>query len=219
MSTAPRLTRASDASLLAELGDQVDLATSARVGALARALLRAAPAWLVDVHPAYTSVLVEFDLGAVNHDDVARLVTELAERADGAPAVQGRMVEVPVRYGGDDGPDLEAVAAHAGLAPADVVRLHASARYHVAFVGFLPGFPYLLGLPDVLRTPRLTTPRARVPAGSVAIADRQAGIYPCDSPGGWRIIGRTPRLLDEQWVAPGDAVRFVPVTSPPGVSS
>ena len=211
MSAPARLTPASDASILVELGDQVGLATSSRVHALLRRVLSDAPAWLVDAHPAYTSLLVEFDLALVDHDEVARWLATLADRDEDEPLVHHRTVEVPVSYGGVDGPDLDAVADHAGLTRDEVIRSHAGAEYTVAFLGFMPGFAYLLGVPAALRTPRMPAPRARVPAGSVAIADGQTAIYPSDSPGGWRIIGRTTRVLDEGWVAPGDRVRFVPL--------
>ncbi|OGQ10403.1 MAG: hypothetical protein A2138_06210 [Deltaproteobacteria bacterium RBG_16_71_12] len=204
-----RLTPASDASLLVEVADEIGLEASARVHAWLDLLQRERPPWLVDLHPAYTSLLVELDLAAVSHDDVARWLGERADGAGQAPPRAPRTVEVPVRYGGDDGPDLPALAAHAGLALDEAVRLHSSAEYTVAFLGFLPGFPYLLGLPPALRMPRLPSPRERVPAGSVAVADLQAGIYPADSPGGWRVIGRTPRALSAGWVVPGDRVRFV----------
>jgi KipI family sensor histidine kinase inhibitor len=127
-----------------------------------------------------------------------------------------RVVEMPVCYGGEFGPDLASVAEHANLTPNQVVELHASASYLVYFLGFSPGFPYLGGLPEKLTTPRLPAPRKRVAAGSVAIGGSQAGIYPIDSPGGWRIIGRTSlRLFDAEARPPallraGDNIRFVP---------
>jgi KipI family sensor histidine kinase inhibitor len=129
----------------------------------------------------------------------------------------GRLVEIPVRYGGADGPDLGEVAAHAGLTESQVVVLHASVEYDVYMVGFSPGFPYLAGLPERLAMPRRATPRVRVPAGSVAIGGLQTGVYPLASPGGWRLIGRTPLpLFDPRREPPvllslGDRVRFVPV--------
>jgi 5-oxoprolinase (ATP-hydrolysing) subunit B len=119
-----------------------------------------------------------------------------------------------VRYGGAEAPDLAAVANQAGLTGARVVELHCAAEYFVGAVGFLPGFAYLLGLPGVLHTPRLATPRPRVPAGSVAIGGAQTGVYPLDSPGGWNLIGRTEmRLFDAATESPavlrvGDRVRF-----------
>jgi KipI family sensor histidine kinase inhibitor len=120
-----------------------------------------------------------------------------------------------VRYGGEYGPDLREVAEATGLDEDDVVAVHAGAAYEVRFIGFSPGFPYLAGLPERLVTPRREAPRRHVPAGSVAIAGAQAGIYPCDSPGGWNIIGRTPFVLFDPALpagailAPGDRVRFV----------
>ncbi|MBI1948354.1 MAG: 5-oxoprolinase subunit PxpB [Deltaproteobacteria bacterium] len=209
MAGAPRLTPASDSSIVLEVDGDLGPAATAQVHAWLWLVQREAPAWLVDLHPAYTSLLVEFDLAMVGHDEVARWLGERAARVDAAPAREARLVELPVRYGGEDGPDLPALAAHAGISEDEVVRLHSSAEYTVAFLGFLPGFPYLLGLPAALRMPRLASPRARVPAGSVAVADRQAGVYPADSPGGWRVIGRTERVLEQGFFEPGDRVRFV----------
>ena len=136
-----------------------------------------------------------------------------------AGRVDGRLVEVPVRYGGADGPDLEDVARLHGLRPSDVVELHASVEYEAFFLGFAPGFAYLGPLPASLVTPRLDVPRPRVPAGSVAIAGAQSAIYPTDTPGGWRLIGRTDlRPWDvtrdpPALILPGDRVRFVPVAT------
>jgi inhibitor of KinA len=124
------------------------------------------------------------------------------------------MVEIPVCYGGDFGPDLASVAEHCGMSAPDVVALHSGAEYLVHAIGFTPGFPYLGGLHESLRTPRLDTPRQRVPAGSVAIGGSQTGVYPVDSPGGWQIIGRTPialfrpHLTPAALLKPGDRVRF-----------
>ena len=125
-------------------------------------------------------------------------------------------IEIPVRYGGEDGPDLEAVAAAHDLRPADVAELHAAAVHTVLFLGFAPGFAYLGGLPEQLVTPRRATPRERVPAGSVAIAGEHSGVYPRSMPGGWNLIGRTDQALFDagreppSLLAPGALVRFVP---------
>lgn len=210
-----RVVPESDSSVLLVLGDTAGIEASARVHAWLRELLRAPPPWLLDLHPGYTSLVVELDLGAVTHDQVARFIDERALHVAEGPVPAPRTIELPVRYGGDDGPDLGPLAAHAGLALDEVVRLHASATYTVAFLGFQPGFAYLLGLPAALHMPRLDSPRRRVPAGSVAIGGEQAGVYPAESPGGWRIIGRTARALGPEWVAPGDRVRFVVERSAP----
>lgn len=127
----------------------------------------------------------------------------------------GRLVEVPVTYGGVDGPDLAEVAAHCGLSPDEVVRRHVAAEYAVYFIGFQPGFAYLGGLDASLATPRRREPRVAVPAGSVGIGGEQTGIYPLATPGGWQLIGRTgvalfdPQAEPPTLLAPGDRVRFV----------
>jgi KipI family sensor histidine kinase inhibitor len=127
------------------------------------------------------------------------------------------MVEIPVCYGGDFGPDLDALASHAKLTAADVIARHTAATYTVAMLGFAPGFPYLFGLDPALEMPRRASPRTRVPAGSVAIGGAQTGIYPSELPGGWQLIGRTPlALFDAQrdppsLLMPGDRVRFVAI--------
>ena len=142
------------------------------------------------------------------------VVARMAE-AQSLSLREPRRLEIPVKYGGECGPDLEDVARHTGLSPAEVVRLHASAEYLVYFLGFSPGFPYLGGLPPQLATPRLSAPRKKVSAGSVAIGGSQTGIYSVDTPGGWRIIGRTSVCLFDAGANPpallraGDYIRFV----------
>jgi KipI family sensor histidine kinase inhibitor len=129
-------------------------------------------------------------------------------------------VEIPVAYGGEAGPDLESAAAELGMTPTQLAQRHAAGEYTVAMIGFAPGFPYLLGLDPALALPRLPTPRTAVPAGSVGIGGAQTGIYPRESPGGWRVIGCTPLALFDPareppaLLAPGDRVRFVRVERP-----
>ncbi len=206
---------ASDRSLLISFAEEISLEAHRQVSLLTRRLegIRS----ILNLHPAYASVLVDFDPRLRTHDDVESLVRQgLAAAGDDTP-VAPRTVEIPVCYGGEHGPDLKDVAGHTGLAPERVVELHAAADYLVYFVGFSTCFPYLGGLPPELATPRLAAPRRHVPVGSVAIAGGQAGIYPLASPGGWRLIGRTPlRLFDPQASPPpllrmGDHVRFVPI--------
>ncbi len=169
---------------------------------------------ILNLHPAFLSVLIDFDPRLRTHDEIEALVHERMESAPDREVKPARLIEIPVRY---NGPDLEDVARHANLTPERVIELHSSAEYEVAFVGFATCFPYLSGLPPVLATPRLTAPRKHVPAGSVAIGGAQAGIYPLASPGGWRLIGRTSlRLFDPQGEPPAllrmsDRVRFVVV--------
>lgn len=157
-----------------------------------------------------------FDRRAVGYEEV-RSELKAAWKDARVGTVSERTIEVPVRYGGEDGPDLQDVARAGGLSDDDLITVHAGGEYVVAFVGFLPGFAYLEGLDERLRRPRRAQPRARVAAGSVGIAGAQCGVYPFDSPGGWHIIGRTAqRMFDPNrepaaLLQPGDRVRFVPV--------
>ncbi len=167
-----------------------------------------------DVVVGARSVLVVLKPGSAVEDRLTGLLD--ADPTGGAESVAGRVVEIPVRYGGDDGPDLSDVARAAGLSDDDVVGVHSSAEYVVGFVGFSPGFAYLLGLDERIAVPRLKTPRPRVPAGSVGIGGAYTGVYPRATPGGWRLIGRTDiELFDPgrdppALLRPGDRVRFVP---------
>jgi len=206
---------ASDRSLLVSFGDAISLDSHRQVLRLVRAL-EDFPAGILNLHPAYASVLIDFDPRRRTHNDVEVLVRERIAAPDEQTARATRTIEIPVCYGGAFGPDLEDVARHTGLTAARVVELHASTPYLVYFLGFSPGFPYLGGLPPELATPRLAAPRKVVPAGSVAIGGSQTGVYPVESPGGWRIIGRTAlRLFDAAATPPallriGDELRFVP---------
>ena len=176
-----------------------DAATDVVLG-LWRALIAAAPSWLVAAQPAYLSLHVVFD-GSVDAGVVRGFLSTLRPRAR---VGEVRVVDVPVVY---DGADLEFVADHCGLCVDEVVERHTAARYRVAFMGFVPGFAYLLGLDDKLRgVPRLPTPRARVPVGAVGLTGDQTGVYPSSTPGGWRLIGRALRGLGD--AAPDDVVQF-----------
>lgn len=212
-----------ESALLLRFGERIDTPSNARVHAAARALRDAALPGLEELVPAYASLLLRFDVTTAADADrmleverrVRAALDALAEKAEAsADAAVMRAVEIPVCYGGDFGPDLGAVAAHAGLGADEVIARHAGGDYRVAMLGFAPGFPYLLGLDPALHAPRLATPRTRVPAGSVAIGGAQTGIYPRELPGGWRLVGRTPLALFDPardpvcLLAPGDRVRF-----------
>lgn len=190
---------------------------NARAHALAARLRANAPPWLRDVVPAWDSVGVCFDPALIDAD--AALASLRAHRDDGPTAAvpAPRTIEIPVRYGGEHGIDLEAAATELGLTPGALVERHTAPLYTVAMIGFAPGFPYLDGLDPALALPRLATPRSRVPAGSVGIGGAQTGIYPRESPGGWRLLGRTPLTLFDpeadppSRLLPGDRVRFVAI--------
>ncbi len=204
----------SDRSLLVSFGDEISPEAHREVVRLTRSL--EGVRGILNLHPAFASVLIDFDPRLRDHAAVVAEVRQRMDAPEESAAVERRMVEIPVRFGGDDGPDLDDVARHTGLAPDRVIERFCAARFEVCFVGFATCFPYLSGLPPELATPRLSAPRKRVPEGSVAIAGRQAGVYPLESPGGWRLIGRTPLALFDRHAEPppllrmDDRVIFVP---------
>jgi KipI family sensor histidine kinase inhibitor len=219
--SAPHIEPLGDDALLVRFGDAIDSATNQRVHALARHLRQPAPAWLRDLVPAYASLGVFFDnarmQGKDPHDVIVEAVAAWADPSVAPGNATPTLHEIPVCYGAGFGEDLAAAARELGLEEAELIARHSTPRYRVAMIGFAPGFPYLLGLDPALALPRLATPRARVPAGSVAVGGAQTGIYPHASPGGWRLLGRTPLSLFDarrdapSLLLPGDEVRFVPI--------
>jgi KipI family sensor histidine kinase inhibitor len=229
-----------DSALLIRLGDGIDARTNSLALALAEALREAKLPGVRDVAPAYASVGVRFEpeaaagsgTGGSSNEFLAQRIHELVGAllrnsppdsngavgdGQGGDRPTGDLIEIPVCYGGDFGPDLDALAAHTKLDAQDIVARHARVEYRVAMLGFMPGFPYLLGLDEALHAPRRASPRTRVPAGSVAIGGAQTGIYPRELPGGWQLIGRTPLTLFDAARAqpallrPGQRVRFRPI--------
>lgn len=212
---------ADDAWLL-RFGDRIDPQLNAAVHAMAGRLRALDPPWLRDVVPAFASLGVFFDAAvepALVHAELLALAGDCAsdsspQARNGADTGAPHVLEIPVCYGGEHGPDLESSATQLGLASTDLIERHTAGDYTVAMIGFAPGFPYLSGLDPALALPRLSTPRPRVAAGSVAIGGAQTGIYPSESPGGWRVIGRTPLVLFDparetpSRLEPGDRVRF-----------
>ena len=221
---SPTIEPFGDSALLVSLGSTGDpvLAARAQVVAVAMEAGRVAIPAIGRAVPAHASILVPFDPLAISLDDAIGVARRALAGSDGgaigadeAPD-DGAPIEIPVRYGGLDGPDLDEVAELHGLRPGEVIDLHASALYRVLFLGFAPGFAYLGGLPASLVTPRRASPRERVPAGSVGIAGEQTGVYPLAMPGGWQLIGRTEAVLFDPdrpqpaLLRPGASVRFVP---------
>ncbi len=209
---------ASDQAVLVSLGDEIGHAAHSRVVRLLRLLQDDSLPWVQNLQPAYCSLMVSFDARQIDHAQVEVALRKYEQRAEHFALPVPRCVEIPVCYGGEFGPDLEEVAAIHGLKPQRVAEIHASQVYRAYFLGFAPGFAYLGDLPEEIATPRLATPRKKVAAGSVAIAGRQTAIYPFATPGGWRLIGRTPVSVfradrDPMGViSVGDEVRFVPIT-------
>jgi KipI family sensor histidine kinase inhibitor len=213
----PRILPLGDAGFLVEFGDSIDLAVNDRVVSFARAVERARVPGVVEVVPAYRSAAVYVDPVETDLASLREALGTLTGNLPMDPADRRRIVTIPVLYGSEAGPDLPALAERAGLSVEEAITLHASVEYRVYMLGFSPGFPYLGTVPDAIAAPRLPEPRINVPAGSVGIAGRQTGIYPQDSPGGWRVIGRTPLVLYDPartepfLLEPGDRVRFVPI--------
>ena len=213
-----------DSAVAVTLGEDIDAAALLAVSALALALGEAKLAGVYDVVPAYAGVAVFYDPTQVMGEggtpyerlcgEIERVATGVEPGGEVNADKAGRLVEIPVRYGGEAGPDLMAVATHTGLTEEEVVTRHSAPEYRVQAIGFAPGFPYLSGLPLELATPRRASPRGKVPAGAVGIGGAQTGVYPAESPGGWQLIGRTEvRLFDVHRPEPsllrvGDRVRF-----------
>jgi len=210
---------ASDQSLLVYFDQKISPEAHRRIRALLHLLALEPVAGVRNLHPAYCSVLVDFDALKFAHGELEAILHGYVSRLDEVRLPDPREFEIPTCYGGEHGPDLNEVARLHGISPDQVIHLHSAAAYTVYFLGFVPGFGYLGELPETLRTPRLASPRPTTPAGSVGIADSQTGIYPFAAPGGWRLIGRTPFAMfrhereNMSLLNVGDRVRFVPISS------
>ena len=217
MYDAPRFLPAGDQALVIELGGEIDLEVNRRVRDLAHSIETADVLGVVDLVPTYRSLLVQYDARRTSISDLERVLSELVGATERTSLPAARVVNIPTLYGGDYGPDLPEVAERTGMSAEEVIQLHSSMEYLVYMMGFTPGFPYLGGLDERLSVPRLQSPRQQVPAGSVGIAESQTGVYPVASPGGWRIIGRTPLALFDHLREPpsllsaGDYLLFTPL--------
>lgn len=214
----PRLRLVGDEGLLVEYGDAIDPEINRKVRVMAAALKQKPLEHVREVIPTYRSLLICYDSLHTGPRRVQEHLARLEEDLERIEIPPPRTVTIPVCYGGELGPDLEFVCGHTGLSQEEVVSRHSGADYQIYMIGFTPGFPFLGGMDPALATPRLETPRTLVPAGSVGIANQQTGVYPIDSPGGWRLIGRTPlRLFDPGRDDPflyraGDRIRFEPIS-------
>lgn len=200
------------------LHSRITLEANEKVRKLLRLLQLEPVASVRNLHPAYCSLLVKFDALHMRHEELEAILRQYLHRIDEVKLPETRLVEIPVCYGGEFGPDLAEVCAMHGMTAAQAVELHASVEYLVYFLGFVPGFAYLGELPKELVTPRLAAPRRKVPAGSVGIAGNQTGVYPFSTPGGWRLLGRTPFKMFRSdrdglsFLSIGDRVQFLPVS-------
>lgn len=214
----PRFRLAGDCGLLAELGTDIDSDVNARVRALADAVKKKKLSGVVEIIPAYTSLLFTYDPAIIHPETLIQSIEKTLADIGECFNQAAKTVEIPVCYGGGLGPDINNICQSANLDVETVIKLHSEPEYLIYMVGFTPGFPFLGGLNEKLHMPRLKTPRTRVPEGSVGIANNQTGIYPVASPGGWQIIGRTPLTLFAPESDPpflykaGDRLKFIPVS-------
>ena len=223
MLPAPRLFPMGDQALVIEFGDRIDPAQSARIATLAHRLRQSLPIGVLDIVPAYSTLALHYDPVAVGsgtspYQALAEIIGKWLQTQAIEASPAGRLVEIPVCYGGVFGEDIGALARMRNLSIEEVIAIHSGSDYYVHMLGFVPGFAYLGGLDARLATPRRETPRPRVPAGSVGIGGEQTGVYPLETPGGWQIIGRTPLQLfkpsasQPSLLNAGDVVRFVAIS-------
>lgn len=212
-----RILTAGDSSLLVEFGSEISPEINRKIAATVQLMREQHIEGIVDVIPTYCSLLVNYDLRVVGYDEMKKHLEDLVRVDVKTGAGVRTVVEIPVCYGGEYGPDLPGIAEHAGLSEEEVIRIHTSRDYLIYMLGFLPGFTYLGGLDERIHTPRLPNPRLSIPAGSVGIGGSQTGIYPLDSPGGWQLMGMTPvKTYDPERETPilveaGQYIRFVEI--------
>lgn len=217
-----RFLPAGDSAIAVEFGREIDLNINNQVAAM-RTVIEAAIdegklKGIVELVPTYGSLLVVYDQLAVGYAGLIEQLKILAEGLKGVEIPDREVVEIPVVYGGEYGPDLGIVAQLNSLSEDEVIKRHSEAEYPIYMLGFVAGFPYLGGMDKSIAAPRKQTPRLKIPAGSVGIAGQQTGIYSVESPGGWQIIGRTPlKLYDADREKPillraGQSIRFKPIT-------
>ncbi len=213
----PHFLPAGDLAVSVELADEISRETNARILTLERLLGELGLPGVVETVPTFRALLVYYDPIVLPYEELLGHLRALTPRLEAAAPPPGRRVELPCAYGGEHGPDLEEVARRLGLTTEEVVRLHSGAEYHVYFIGFTPGLPYMTGMPERLTIPRLDRPRTKTPPGSVGIGGSQCSIYSVESPGGFWLLGRTPLALydpaapDPILLRPADRVRFRPI--------
>ena len=217
--TSARYLPFGDSALIVEFDDVINLEINRKVIALNEAIMKAGLLGVEELVPTYRSLLVRYDPLKTTYEQLVFRVKDIEKTLDRVNVkMASKRIAIPVVYGGEYGPDLGYVAKCHELSEEQVVKLHSEKEYTVYMIGFVAGFPYLSEVSEEIATPRLETPRLKVPAGSVGIAEKQTGIYPCEAPGGWRIIGRTaiklfnPLREPPALLKPGDKVKFKPIS-------
>ena len=206
-----------DSALIIKAGDEISETVNRSIRQLIVAVEMHNIKGITDYIPSYNELMICYDPLIIEYRYLQGLLQKIEESAGTIELPEPSVVEIPVHYGGESGPDIEEVAGLNNISEEDVIRIHSSVNYPVYMLGFTPGFCYLGGVDKRISTPRRKDPRLKIPAGSVGIADNQTGIYPIDSPGGWQLIGKTPvKLFDsnkkpEFLIMAGDYVKFNPV--------
>lgn len=213
-----KIVPAGDSAVLVQFGDRISPEINRRIAATIKLIKEQKIEGILDMVPAFCSLSINYDMRIMDYATLEKRLKKLVKMEVADDIACKRVVEIPVCYGGEYGPDLEYVAERAKLSVEEVIRIHSSKEYLIYMLGFMPGFCYLGGLEECLHTPRLANPRVKIPAGSVGIGGAQTGVYPLDSPGGWQLLGQTPvKVYDPSKEEPivyqaGDYIRFVPIT-------
>ena len=214
----PRFLPGGDKAIFVEFGDTIEPELNRRVRNLMLAIQKEKITGVVEIVPAYRSLLIYYEPLQISPKELREILSQLAQRLEESKLPESKLIEVPTVYGGEYGPDLEFVANYNRLSAEEVIKIHTGVPYLIYMIGFMPGFPYVGVMSPKIAVPRLDTPRIKVPAGSVCITGNQTGIYPTESPGGWRLIGRTPLKLFEPNRKPpvlfqaGDYLVFASIT-------
>ncbi len=212
-----------DNSMIIELGQDMSHEIQQKVKKVSSFFEENKFEWVIETVPGFTTVAVFYDplkikTTTLPYDEVRAFLEPLLEKLEVDGDTEPRVVEIPVCYGGEFGPDLEEVANHNGLTVDEVIDIHSNGEYTVYMIGFAPGFPYIGGMSEKIAAPRRSNPRLKIPAGSVGIAGKQTGVYPIETPGGWQLIGKTPeKLFTPEGNTPsllqaGDQIKFVPIS-------
>ncbi|MDO6705648.1 5-oxoprolinase subunit PxpB [Photobacterium sp. 1_MG-2023] len=213
-----RFDTVSESTLMVHLADEIDVSMTPLIARLVGQIQADFPEQLIDLLPSYTSILIHFHPDKITERVLRERVQHCYQQWQNKPcSTQGKLIELPVFYHPDVGPDLTALAASQAMSVDEVIALHSGATYTVCAIGFAPGFAFLASVDEAIATPRHAEPRLRVAAGSVGIANQQTAVYPAQSPGGWQIIGNCPKPLFNPHQEPmtpfqvGDQVRFQPI--------
>ncbi len=213
----PQIQITGDTSVAIVFGDEISEDINTKIRAFDKALNDEQIVGVYETVPTYCALTIHYAPEVIRYRELRDKLEEMLAQSHKIQKMNTIVMEIPVVYGGEYGPDLEYVAKHNNMTPEEVIRRHSGAEYLIYMLGFTPGFSYMGGMDESIATPRLKTPRVLIPAGSVGIAGKQTGIYPIDSPGGWQLIGRTPvRLYDANRDTPilldaGLHVKFIPI--------